>query len=138
MVAVSGVSDEEEPAEICVIAGSEYEGILRGVEDGEVERIELEGDGFRFTRSQGDAIPCNEAPEGGFACSGGQYCVDLGDLGSGAVAAVADGEGDFVLRGLQAGEIKRGVGEAEAEREERCLRAATRTICNRHGHLLWR
>jgi hypothetical protein len=91
------------------------------VEDGEVDRIEFEGDGLRFAGSESHAIPGDEAFEGGLAGCGGQNRVDLGDFSSRAIAAVAHGEGDLVLRGLQIREFIRGVGESEAEGEEGLL-----------------
>ena len=109
-----GGADEEG-----VVAGSQGEGVTGGVEDGEVERVEGENDGLRFAGSEGDAIPCDEAPEGGFAGGSGQDGIDLGNFSSGAAAAVFHREGDFVLRGVEAGEFKGCVREAEAKGEKR-------------------
>ena len=40
-----------------VIAGEELPGVFGGVEDGEVERVEGQGDGLRFAGCEGDALP---------------------------------------------------------------------------------
>jgi hypothetical protein len=50
-----------------VVAGREDEAVLAGIEDGEVERVELDGDSFRLAGGESNALPADEALEVVFA-----------------------------------------------------------------------
>src|SRR5215469_12545580 len=103
-------------------AAEELEGILLLVEDGEDLRVEGDGDGLGLAWGEGDPLEACETFEG-LACLLRERGVDLGDLGSGALAGVLHGEGDAVggTIGFEIGVGVGGVGEAVAEGEERLL-----------------
>src|SRR5271163_4499768 len=74
-----------------VVAGKKLPAVLVGIEDGERERAEREGDVLRFAWGEFHPLPRGEALVV-FAGGGRKSDVDLRDFGTFGFAGVADGE----------------------------------------------
>src|ERR1035438_5272554 len=100
-----------------ILPGEQFPIVFLFVEYGEELRLQLYSDGFCFTGRQAKLLPSGQ-PLGRFFRFGGQAHIHLRDLGAGALARVAHGEGDAVDAGLQRGVGERGVREAVPEGEQ--------------------
>src|ERR1035437_2041309 len=101
------------------IAGRAGPFVIGGGVDGEIERVEGDGDGLGCAGSDGDALPAGEFTEG-LASMGREGDVDLGNLVAVLYPRVAEIEGHGLCVGvdLQVRVDEAGVGEGEAEGEE--------------------